>query len=527
MARANVRSREIAVRAALGASRYRIVRQLLTESLLLSTIGGTVGFAIGTLGMRALISLNSGNIPRVGENGTAVSMDWTVLAFTLMLTLITSLFFGLAPALHASRADIHAMLKEGASRFSSGLRQNRMRNTLVVGEIAIAIVLLTGAGLLVRTFAALHNVVPGFDPHHVLTMETALTGTAYDRTDAITKMSRHAIERIEAIPGVEAAAASSYLPLDSSYGLGFNIEGKALTDASEQGFAAWSYVTSNFFRVLKIPVVRGRAFTERDDAASPPVVVINEALAKQYWKDEEPLGQRIMIGSAMGPGFTQRGREIVGVVANTREAALNIDPQPAMFVPLSQVPDSYMKLNNRFMPLRWLVRSHLEPPHSLSPAINRSFAEVADLPAGHVRTMDRIVTSSTARHEFNTLMLSIFAFIAILLATIGLYAVVAFSVEQRTHELGIRLALGASFPQVRNMIVLQAMRLAIIGIAIGLVAARGFTRLLASMLFQVKDNDPLVFLLVALLLGAVAFFASYLPARRALRLDPIVALRYQ
>jgi len=339
-------------------------------------------------------------------------------------------------------------------------------------------------------------------------------------------MSRHAIERIEAIPGVDAAAASSYLPLDSSYGLGFNIEGKALTDASEQGFAAWSYVTSNFFRVLKIPIVRGRAFTERDDAASPPVVVINEAMATQYWKNEESIGQRIMIGSAMGPEFTQRGREIVGVIANTREAALNIDPQPAMFVPLSQVPDSYMKLNNRFMPLRWLVRTHVEP-HSLSPAINRSFAEVADLPAGHVRTMDRIVASSTARHEFNTLMLSIFAFIAILLATIGLYAVVAFSVEQRTRELGIRLALGASFPQVRNMIVRQAMRLAIIGIAIGLVVARGFTRLLASMLFQVKENDPLVFLLVGLLLGAVAFFASYLPARRALRLDPIVALRCQ
>ena len=526
LARATGRARAIAIRSAIGAGRGRIIRQLLTESVLLSAMGGIAGLALGVVGVRALLAVNPGNIPRIGEDGSGVALDWTVLGLTLLLSLITGVLFGLVPAFSASRVDINATLKESTSRSGSGLRQNKARSLLVIAEMALAIVLLIGAGLLIRTFSALHNVPPGFDPHNVLTMETALTGTNYDRTAAIASLSRQAIDRIEAIPGVEAAAASSYLPLDSGLGLGFRIEGRPLTNGTDHGGAAWNYVTPRFFNVFKIPVVRGRVFTERDDAAAPQVVVINEAMAKQFWKDQEPLGQRIVIGGGMGPDFTQAPREIIGIIADARDSGLNSDPQPATFVPLSQVRDSYMKLNNTFMPLRWLVRTRVEP-FSVSPAIQRAFQETADLPVAHIRTMDRIVIQSTARDQFNTLVLGTFAFAAILLASIGLYGLMAYSVEQRTLEFGIRLALGANYPQLRNMVVRQAMLLAVIGMAIGLAAAFGLTRFMASLLFSVKPNDPAVFVSVTLLLGAVAFLAAYLPARRALRVDPVIALRYQ
>jgi len=526
LARATGRSREIAIRCAIGAGRGRIIGQLLTESVLLSAMGGVAGLVLGAVGVRALLAVNPGNIPRIGENGSAVTLDWTVLGVTLLLSLLTGVLFGLVPALHASRVDINSTLKEATSRSGSGMRQNKARSVLVIAEMALAIVLLVGAGLLIRTFSALHNVPPGFDPHNVLTMETALTGTVYDQTAAITTMSRQVLDRIEAIPGVEAAAATSYLPLAGGLGLGFIIQGRPLTNGPAHGGAAWNYVTPHFFAAFKVPLVRGRVFTERDDAAAPPVVVINEAMAKQYWKDQEPIGQRLIIGSGMGPDFAQAPREIIGIIADARDAGLNNDPQPATFVPLSQVRDSYMKLNNRFMPLSWVVRTHVDP-FSLSPAIQRVFQEAADLPVAHIRSMDRIVIQSTARDEFNTLVLGVFAFAAILLASIGLYGLMAYAVEQRTLEFGIRLALGANFPQLRNMVVRQAMLLAGAGIVIGLAAAYGLTRFMSSLLFAVKPNDPAVFVSVAVLLGLVAFLASYLPARRALRLDPVIALRYQ
>jgi putative ABC transport system permease protein len=526
LARAASRSRDIAIRCAIGAGRGRIVRELLTESVLLSMMGGVAGLLIGAIGVRALLAVNPGNIPRIGEDGSGVTLDWAVLGFTLLLSLATGVLFGLAPAIHASRADLNMALKAAASRAGSGLGQAKARGSLVVVEVALAIVLLAGAGLLIRTFSALHSVVPGFDPRNVLTMETALTGSKYDRTSVISDMTREALDRMEAIPGLEAAAATSYLPLDGGLGLGFIIQGRPLTNGPAHGGAAWNYVTSHFFNVFRIPVIRGRIFTDRDDAASPPVVVINQAMAKQFWKNEDPIGQRLIIGSGMGLDFAQAPREIVGIVADARDAGLNNDPQPATFVPLSQVRDSYMKLNNRFMPLSWVARTRVEP-YSLLPALQRAFQQTADLPVAHVRTMDRIVIQSTARDEFNTLVLGIFAFTAILLASIGLYGLMAYSVEQRTLEFGIRLALGASYPQVRNMVVRQAMTLAAVGIVIGLAAAYGLTRLMASLLFQVKPNDPAVFASVAAILTVVALLASYLPAKRALRVDPVVALRYQ
>jgi predicted permease len=526
LARATGRSREIAIRAAIGAGRGRIVRQLLTESLMLAVVGGILGLALGVVGVRLLLAVNPGNLPRIAADGSGVGLDIRVLGFTLALSVLTGVFFGLVPALHASRVDLNATLKEGSSRSGSGLRQNKARGVLVVAELALAVVLLIGAGLLIRTFAALRSVAPGFDAHNVLTVETALTGTKYDKTAGISLMADQVLERVHAIPGVEAAAASSYLPLDSGLGLGFIIEGRALTDGPAHGGAAWNYVTARFFDCFKVPLVRGRVFTDRDDAASLPVVIVNQSFVRRFFKDQDPIGQRLIIGTGMGPNFAQPPRQIVGIVGDARDGGLNNDPQPATFVPLSQVGDAYMALNNTFMPLNWVVRTRVAP-YSLLGQVQGAFQQAAGLPVFHVRSMDQIVVGSTARDQFNTLLPGIFAFFAILLASIGLYGLMSYSVEQRTLEFGIRLALGADFGQLRNMVVRQAMALAAAGILIGLGAAYGLTRLMATLLFQVKPTDPAIFASVAVLLGGVALLSCYLPARRATRVDPVVALRYQ
>jgi predicted permease len=526
LARATGRSREIAIRAAIGAGRGRIVRQLLTESVLLAAVGGALGLALGVVGVRLLLAVNPGNIPRLGPAGTGVPLDIRVLLFTMLLSILTGVFFGLVPALHASRVDLNSTLKEGSSRSGSGLRQNKSRGALVVVELALAVVLLVGAGLLIRTFAALRTVAPGFDTHNVLTMETALTGGKYDKTAGITLMADQVLERIQAVPGVEAAAASSYLPLDGGLGLGFSVEGRPATDSQGQGGGAWNYVTARFFDCFKIPLVRGRVFTLRDDAASAPVVIVNEALVRRFFKSQDPIGQRLIIGAGMGPNFAQPPREIVGVIGDARDGGLNNDPGPAMFVPLAQVGDAYMALNNTFMPLDWVVRTHVAP-YSVLGQLQSAFQTAAGLPVFHVRSMDQIVSGSTARDQFNTLLLGIFAFFAILLASIGLYGLMAYSVEQRRLEFGIRLALGANYGQLQRMVVRQAMLLAVAGILIGLGGALGLTRFLRPLLFQVKTTDPAIFVAVPLVLAMVALIACYIPSRRATRVDPVEALRYQ
>jgi putative ABC transport system permease protein len=526
LARANRRGPEIAIRAAIGAGRGRLIRQLLTESAVLSTLGGVLGLVLGLVGVRALVAINPGGIPRIGADGSGIAPDWTVLLFTLAIALATGILFGLAPALQASRPDLHGTLKESGARAGSGVRQNRARGLLVVTEMALAIVLLIGAGLLIRSFAGLRQVPPGFDRHNVLTMESSFTGTKYTRTAQVVAFGRQALDRIQAMPGVESAALASSLPLEPNFGLGFNVEGRPQDSPLASGGASWRYATARYFEVFRIPILRGRAFTDRDDAAGADVAIINETFAKQFFKEQDPIGQRITIGRGMGPAFAEQPREIVGVCADARDLGLNNDPGNIMYVPLAQIRDGVMALNNRIVPLKWVVRTRNEP-FAVSAAVKREVESVADLAVANIRTMEQVTAESTAASEFNTTLLGIFAFLAILLASIGLYGLMAYSVEQRTVEFGIRLALGADFGGLRNMVLLQAMKLAVVGIAIGLVAARFLTKFMATLLFGVRPNDPIVFATVAGSLALVALLAAYIPARRALKIDPIVALRYQ
>jgi putative ABC transport system permease protein len=524
LARAGGRAREMAIRAAIGAARARIVRQLLTESVVLAFVGGVVGLLVGAAGVRALLAINPGNIPRIGQDGAAITLDWRVLAFTALLSLITGVVFGLVPALHASRADLNATLKESGVR-SGGGRQNFVRSALVVVEMVLAIVLLAGAGLLIRTFMALHSVEPGFNAHNVLTFTTSLTGSRFDRTSAIDNMARSAEERIEAVPGVEAAAATTSLPLQNALGLPFTIEGRPLIDGDSHGGAEWSYITHRYFDVFHIRLVSGRFFDVRDNGASPGVAVINEAMAKKYWPNANPVGQRISIAKGLKV-FDEPPREIVGIAADVHDDGLNADPFPKMYVPLGQVKDAVMAMNNRFMPLSWGVRTSGDP-YLLSAAIQRELQTSADLPAAEVRSMDQVVVRTTSRTRFDTLLLAIFAGTAILLACIGLYGLMSYSVQQRTLEFGIRLALGAESSSLRNMVMRYAMLLAAIGIVLGLGGAFWLTRFMSGLLFGVKPFDPIVFSSVAILLAFVAMLASFLPAQRAVRIDPMVALRYE
>jgi predicted permease len=476
--------------------------------------------------VRALLAINPGNIPRIGRDGADVALDCRVLAFTMAVAVGTGIVFGLVPALQASRPDLQGTLKESGARSGSGLRQNRARGLLVISEMALAIVLLTGAGLLIRSFIGLRSVSPGFDRHNVITMETSFTGSRWNRTAAVADFARQSIDRIQALPGIESAALSSSLPLEPNFGVPFAIEGRPQDSPLAGGGTSWRYATARYFEVFRIPILRGRAFTDRDDGAAPGVIIINETIAKQFFKDQDPLGQRITVGRGMGPSFVEPPREVVGVAADAHDVGLANDPGNIVYVPMAQIRDAVMELNNRIVPLKWVARTRTEP-FALSAAVKREIETVGDLAVANIRTMDQVLVESTAGSEFNTTLLGIFAVLAILLASIGLYGVIAYSVEQRTVEFGIRLALGAEFGGLRNMVIAQAMKLAGIGIAIGLVAARFLTKLLATLLFGVRPTDPLVFAVVAASLALVALVAAYIPARRALRIDPIVALRYE
>ncbi len=525
LVRAAGRKREFAIRAAMGAGRLRIVRQLLTESLVLALTGGVLGLVLGLAGVRALLAVSPAGLPRIGKHGVAVGIDWRVLAFTLGVCAITGVLFGLFPAIGASRPDLNNALKEGSNRAGTGFRQGRARSLLVVSEVSLALVLLIGAALLIRTYLALRNVNPGFDAHNVLTLQMSLTGDRFMKTAGVAQVSRDGRERLDAIPGVEASALGCCVPLEGGYGLPFNIIGRPTGKSPWTGGAGWMDASPGYFKVFRISILRGRAFTNDDDGSAPGVAIINQAMAKKYWPKQNPLGQQILIGKGDGPQFAEPPREIVGVVADIHDAGLNRDPQPQMIVPTAQVTDGVTALDAKISPVTWLVRTHGDP-HQYIPAITRQLRLASGgFSVANVRPMTEIVAQSTASQDFNMLLLTIFGVCALILAAIGIYGLMAYSVQQRTQEIGIRMALGADRGRIRKFVVWQGMRLAIAGIVLGLGAGFGLTRFLASFLFGVKAWDPMAFATVPVILCAVALLAVWLPASRASRLDPQKALR--
>jgi putative ABC transport system permease protein len=532
LARASTRQREMAIRTAIGANRLRIVRQLLTESVMLALGGAVLGFLIGAVGVRALLAIAPGDLPHISDNlqssAGVTALDWRVLGFTLAVAFATGILFGLFPAVHISRLDVNSSLKDTSGRAGTGRHQNRARSFLVVSEIALAVILLVGAALMIRTFASLRAVNPGFDPHHVLTLRTSLSGGGYAATAKVDNLIRQMTPRLESLPGVQFAATAIMLPIEGGIDLPFNIAGKPPAKGNTyNGDEQWRSVSAHYFSAFKIPLLRGRVFSEHDSGNSARVVVINEAMAKKYWQKEDPIGQSMTIGKGLGPEFEEPAREVVGIVGNVRENGLKDSDQGVMYVPASQVTDGLTQLANKVLPLSWVVRTTQEPT-ALSAAIQKEFRSVdGQLPVSKFRSMEQVISESTARQDFNMTLLTIFAATALLLAALGIYGLMSYSVEQRTQEIGIRVALGASGGDMLRMVLRRGLLLAAIGLAVGLAAAFGLTRLLSSLLFGVKASDPLAFGAVVLTLAAVAWVAIYIPARRATRIDPLIALRYE
>jgi predicted permease len=531
LARAATRQRELAIRSALGASRGRVIRQLLTESVILSSLGGVLGFALGAWGVRVLLSLIPGDIPRLTSDNHAQNalsiIDWRIALFALALCFITGILFGLFPALQISRTDVASTLKESSGRSGTGRKQNRVRKVLVGTEMALALVLLLAAALLIRTFAGLSSVNPGIDPHHVLVFQTSLAGGKYSTTSRVDNLATQVIRRLEAVPGVESAAMTVAVPTETEIDLPFNIAGKPPKGKDAyNGDEQWRFVTPHYFAALKIPLLRGRLFSETDTGNSAKVVLINRSMAQKYWPKQNPIGQVIVIGKGLGPEFEDGAREIVGVVGDVRESGLADTQNTAvMYVPQSQISDGLTKLANNVIPLSWCIRSNMDV-NSLRAAATREFQAVdSQVPFAKIRTMETILRQNVARQKFNTVLLGIFAAVALVLAAIGIYGLMSYSVEQQKQEVGIRMALGADRGRVLKLILRQGMTPAIIGVLIGVGIGYALTRLMSSLLFGVKANDPVTFASVAIVLTAVALFAALIPAQRATRVDPAIALR--
>ena len=515
LVRATVRKREFAIRSALGAGRARIMRQLLTESVLLSLSGGISGMALGILGIRALLAVSPAGLPRIGEDGSAIGMDWRVLGFTLGVSLVTGILFGLFPAFSTSRSDLNSTLKESSNRSGTGLRQGKAHSLLVISEVSLALVLLIGAALLIRTFIALHEVGPGFDAHNVLTMEMSLNGQRYQSTAGMAQLLRDGRERLNAIPGVELSAAGFWRPIDVEDGTAFQIVGRP-TPKGCCG-SQWMSISPGYLSLFKIPLLRGRDFTENDNANAPNVDLINEAWARKYWPNEDPIGKQIRHG--------ERVETIIGIVTDFHYSGLAQPASPMIIAPIAQVTDDYNAAYANIQPLFWLVRTHGDP-HVAIPAVTEQLRIASrGFPVAHIRTMQEVMGRSTARENFNMLLLTVFGAVALLLAAIGIYGLMSYSVAQRAHEMGIRMALGADRTTIRKLVVWQGMRLAIVGVVTGVAASFGLTRLLSTFLFGVKPWDPAVFVSAPLILAATALLAVWLPAVRASKVDPMQALR--
>jgi putative ABC transport system permease protein len=513
LARASGRQREIALRAALGASRWRIVRQLLTESVIVALLGGLLGILVAVWGLDALRAANPGDAARFAPGWSQLGINVPVLAFTIGLSVLSGLVFGLAPALQVSKPNLNESLKEG-SRQSSG-RSHGLRSSLVVFEIALSLVLLVCAGLFFRSFLTLFKTDPGFDPDHVLTMNLILPRAKYKDEPQSAAFYKELVQRVKATPGVESAAAVNFLPLGGSNASeDYLVEGEPQPGPGHENEGRYRVCTADYFSTMRIPIVKGRAFTEQDKAGVTPVVIVNETLARKHWPGQDPIGKRIRFDY---PIDKAPWLEIVGVSKDVRHE-LTLEVTPELYLPHAQ--DSW---NSMVLVARTTV-----DPASLAGAIRQSvWAIDKDQPVFDVRTMDEVRSISIGLQTFSSLMIGIFAGIALLLASIGIYGVMAFVVTQRTQEIGIRMALGARGVDVLRLVLANGMKLAVIGLLIGLATAWGVTRFFAKLLVGVKPTDLLTFSAVSACLLAVAFLACYLPARRATKVDPLEALRYE
>ena len=528
LVRATGRGREIAIRSALGAGRGRILRQLLTESVLLSMVGGVLGLVVGFLGIRALLSVNTAGLPRLGDEGSLMGMDWRIVSFTVALSLITGILFGLVPALVTSRTDLNAVIKDASSRSGGGFRQNKTRSVLVVVELGLCVVLLIGAGLLIRTSLAIGQVDPGFTATNVLTMRTSLSGPRFLTSDGVEQTARLALERHtfhpRAWPKRPPRVAS---PCKAGYGLGFNIIGRT-NEGPFTGSPSIMMSSSGYFETFEIPIVRGRDFTDLDDGNAPAVVIINQALADEHWTDgADPLQDRILIGGGngrMSELAEEPVRQIIGIAGDVRSVGLAVDPRPTLYMPQAQVPDGLNALNVGITPMAWVVRTEVDPG-TISAAIQEELRQSTGLPVTDVESMEEIVSISTSRRRVNMLLMSVFGGSALLLAAIGIYGLMAYSVQQRTQEIGIRMAMGAESGKVRTMVIRQGMALVIVGVAVGLGAAYFLANVLASFLFEVEPRDVTVFVSVPVVLTLIALAAVAIPAYRASHVDPLEALR--
>ena len=510
LARVTARHREVAIRLALGASRWRLMRQLLTESLILSVLGGLFGLLVAYAGIKLLLALTPSEAPRLHEIGLHVP----VFLWTLAISVVTGLLFGLAPAVQASRPDLNKSLKESSGRNTSSQRSG-LRNLLVVSEVAVALLLLVGAGLMTKSFVRLQQVNPGFDATNVLTMYIALPTNKY-RRQQVNIFYDQLIERVGNLPGVKSVGGIDPLPLsNSNVSNSVVVEGAPVVALAERPSVGVRVVTPGYFQTMSIPILKGRTFNAQDRENTPNVIVVNEALASRFWPNEDAIGKRLSIEEDPGK---QVWREIVGVAGNVKHKALETDVMPEAYFPYQQFPGNFMNL----------VVHTTSDPVSMVPAIRNQVSSIdKDQPVSDVMTMEQRLAKSVASSRFVMLLLGSFSVLALGLAAIGIYGVMAYLVTQRTQEIGVRMALGAQRRDVLRLVVGKGMALAIVGTTIGVVASLAFTRLMRSLLFEVTPTDWLTFVIASTVLLGVALLACYIPARRATKVDPLIALRYE
>lgn len=511
LARGATRSKEIAVRCALGAGRFRLVRQLMTESVLLSLLGGALGMALAYWGVKGLIAISPANTPRADE----ISLDLTVLGFTLAVSLLTGVAFGLAPALQASKPDVNESLKD-ASRGSTGVR-HRIRSVLVIIEVALALVLLIAGGLTIRSFYRLQQLNPGFDDEGLLTLQLTLPQLSYSEPHKRTGFFQQLVDRIASLPGVESVGAATGLPLGNNGNqTSFSIEGQPPPGPGEVPLVEIANVSSDYFKTMRIPLLRGRTFTDQDNADAPPVMVIDQLFAERHWPGEDPVGKQVRFGGASHQGPVVK---VVGVVGRVKMDGLDQDS--------NRVQGYRPYLQSPWFGFAVVMRTKSDAA-GLASAVRQEVLKIdAGQPIFNIRTMEQIRSETTTSRRMTTILLSIFAGVALLLAAVGIYGVMAYSVNQRTHEIGIRIALGAARRDVVRLVVGQGMLLASTGVGLGLGGAFLLTRWMSNLLFGVSATDPATFGGIAALLTGVAFAACMVPARRATKVDPIVALRYE